>query len=95
MNNPKQYTKKPVTIEAWKLTESMRHEVAKWCGGKVVTEQVWALNDDYDKTVLEIPTLEGVMRADIGDFIIKGVAGEFYSCRSDIFEQTYEETQGE
>ena len=39
---------------------------------------------------LVIPTLEGIMRAQYGDYIIKGVAGEFYICREDIFEATYE-----
>ena len=39
---------------------------------------------------LDIPTLEGVMTASPGDWIIKGVAGEFYPCKSDIFEATYE-----
>lgn len=38
-----------------------------------------------------IPTLEGTMAADVGDWIIRGVAGEFYPCKSDIFEKTYEE----
>lgn len=41
-------------------------------------------------TFIEIPTLEGIMRADVGDWIIKGVAGEFYPCKPDIFEATYE-----
>ena len=38
---------------------------------------------------IEIPTLEGIMRASLNDYIIKGVNGEFYPCRSDIFEKTY------
>jgi hypothetical protein len=40
---------------------------------------------------IEIPTLEGTMRASIGDWIIKGIKGEFYPCKPDIFEETYEE----
>lgn len=39
---------------------------------------------------LDIPTLEGIMHADIGDWIITGVKGEQYPCKPDIFEQTYE-----
>lgn len=39
---------------------------------------------------LDILTLEGVHRADVGDFIIKGVAGELYPCKPDVFEKTYE-----
>lgn len=43
-----------------------------------------------DPEHLEIRTLEGTMRADVGDWIIKGVQGEFYPCKPDIFEATYE-----
>ena len=42
----------------------------------------------------QIKTLEGVMTANIGDFIIKGVNGEFYPCKPDIFEKTYEIVEG-
>ena len=42
---------------------------------------------------LMIKTLEGTMKADIGDYIIKGVNGEFYPCKPDIFEKTYEEVK--
>ena len=44
----------------------------------------------HDGTDIFIPTLEGVMRASVGDWIIKGVNGEFYPCKPDIFEKTYE-----
>lgn len=40
---------------------------------------------------IAIDTLEGTMRVDYGDYIIKGIQGEFYPCKPDIFEQTYEE----
>jgi hypothetical protein len=40
-----------------------------------------------------IHTLEGVMKANMGDFIIKGINGEFYPCKSDIFEKTYEKVE--
>jgi hypothetical protein len=83
----KQYRKKPVVIEAVLLQEPNNPDnVASWCGGKVcgvgaVGEKVW----------IEIPTLEGVMRADYGDYVIKGVKGEFYPCKPDIFQSTYTE----
>jgi hypothetical protein len=44
---------------------------------------------------LNITTLEGTMRADVGDFIIKGVKGEFYPCKADIFEATYEPVESD
>jgi hypothetical protein len=90
MNKPSKYTKKPVTIEAWKLTLDNLETVADWCGGHVLRLQYLE-----NETVLQIPTLEGVMTAEVGDFIIKGVAGEFYPCEPDIFEQTYEDAQDE
>jgi hypothetical protein len=44
---------------------------------------------------INITTLESVMKADIGDYIIKGIKGEFYPCKPDIFNQSYKELKGE
>lgn len=88
----KTYRKKPVEIQAWQLTPENVAEVATWCGGRVVEEA--KSSDPYDVYIgLDIPTLEGVMRAEVssGDYVIKGVVGEFYSCRGDVFEKTYED----
>lgn len=46
--------------------------------------------DDYSNNVF-VATLEGSMFFDEGDYVIKGVHGEFYPCKGDIFEETYEE----
>lgn len=46
--------------------------------------------EDKDNPYLKIETLEGTMKASVGDYIIKGVNGEFYPCKPDIFEKTYE-----
>lgn len=83
------FRKKPVVIEAIPLTESNGGEIARWCGGRYHEE----VNPRDHKDVaiyLEIPTLEGVMRANKDDWIIKGVQGEFYPCKPDIFHETYE-----
>ena len=48
-----------------------------------------------ENPTLKINTLEGIMTASVGDYIIKGVQGEFYPCKPDIFEQTYEEIDNE
>jgi hypothetical protein len=48
---------------------------------------------DNAKPVLKIPTLEGEMMASIGDWIIKGVNGELYPCKPDIFAKTYEKVE--
>lgn len=75
------YRKKPVVIEARVYPrEGMQAEaVAKWCGGMQTDEGC------------VIHTLEGDHLAQYGDFIIKGVKGEFYPCKPDIFAATYEE----
>lgn len=85
MSNIKKYRKKPVVIEAAMYTRMglEAESVAKWCGGRQT--------DDG----LEIDTLEGTMKANYGDYIIKGVQGEFYPCKPDIFEATYERVEGQ
>lgn len=74
------YRKKPVVIEAREYTRNglEAEKVAEWCGG-----------DQTDEGLI-IHTLEGDHLANYGDFIIQGVKGEFYPCKPDIFEQTYE-----
>lgn len=80
------FRKKPVVIEARQLTHQSFDEVAEWCRGKGNGDPLFISLAPY----LFIETLEGPMRAQIGDWIIKGVQGEFYPCKSDIFEATYE-----
>lgn len=82
------YRKKPVVVEVVQLTEENLLEVKEWCNGELVPN---AETSGYD---LFIPTLEGIMNADINDYIIQGVEGEFYPCKPDIFEKTYEEAEG-
>lgn len=79
------FRKKPVVIEAWKWTGSMcNHVLQDLPPGAYL---------GHEETLL-IPTLEGVMVASKGDWIIKGVKGEFYPCKPDIFEATYEAVVG-
>lgn len=77
------YQKKPVVIEAvqWDGSLASLKEVMEFCQHRAF------VNSSGE---LRINTLEGIMDAQIGDFIIKGVKGEFYPCKPDIFEQTYE-----
>ncbi|WP_218924661.1 hypothetical protein [Streptomyces sp. or20] len=89
MITPEKFRKKPVEIEAVHLTNGVApDEVASWCGGRVAPHP--EQNYTGGALVIEIDTLEGTMRAEPGDWIIKGVAGEFYPCKPDIFEATYE-----
>ena len=93
MNTPKLYRKRPVTIEAVELTRANIDAVAEWCGGTVLTSvRLRPFGGPREVVqVVEIETLEGAMRADIGDMVICGVAGEFYPCKPGIFAESYEE----
>jgi len=79
------FTKKPVSIEARQFTNNnepgnvQMNELVAWIGGGAY----------HNGTDIFIPTLEGEMRAVHGDWIIRGVKGEFYPCKPDIFEATY------
>jgi len=82
------YTKKPVTIEAVQYDGNFRcldifsiNEVGKFELGK----------EDDGTPYLLIPTLEGKMKCSKGDYVIRGVKGEYYPCKPDIFEMTYEQ----
>lgn len=76
------FKKKPVTIDAIQWNGENTEDVLKFLGE--------SLNVNVDADGFKINTLEGTMTASVGDFIIKGVKGEFYPCKPDIFEQTYE-----
>lgn len=77
------YRKKPVIIEAFQWYPDETPDVLPdW----FTCRSCWDIRDD----VLTIATLEGAMRVGVGDWVIKGVKGELYPCKSDIFEMTYE-----
>lgn len=100
--NVKKYRKKPVVIEALQWTGRNWTEVCVFCVDLVKAngasgEPVLAFDgrrvDAPELNRVLIRTLEGVMEAKAGDYIIKGVKGEFYPCRADIFAATYEEVE--
>jgi len=86
------YRKKPIVIDAEQYTGNNAYDLLYWIGQ----------NHDFNKDGLSklaflnengefiIKTLEGYHKADVEDFIIKGIAGEFYPCKPDIFQKTYE-----
>lgn len=91
MNYEQEFRKKPVKIKAFKLAQRVawpewfhdavsRNDIITHGMGKFASGDVSC----------EIKTLEGVMRANEGDYIIQGVKGEIYPCKSDIFHMTYE-----
>lgn len=79
-----QYRKKPVVIDAIRFNGTNENEVADFVG-----ENLHITPDGF----LFIHTLEGSMAVSYGDYVIKGVRGEFYPCKPDIFEQTYESVE--
>ena len=91
----KSYTKKPVVIQALQWTGGNLKEIITFTDGTpdVRSEHAVMKWEEYEDLVekegLKIYTLEGKMSASVGDYIIKGVRGEFYPCRKDIFEETY------
>ena len=76
------YVKRPIPITAIQWTGDNRVEVGEF------TE--WQCEFKSGNPSIIIPTLEGAMGANAGDYIIRGVEGEFCPCRQDIFEKTYE-----
>lgn len=85
----KTYVKKPVQIKAVQLTNDNLREVAAWLG-----KEGNPTEPDAPHNFIDIYTLEGAMRAQIGDFIIQGIRGEFYPCKPDIFKDSYTPFQG-
>lgn len=83
------FRKKPIVIEAVKFKGSSTHvdAIKKWMK---TGEYIEPSMTTSDIRFMKINTLEGIMKASPGDYIVKGVDGEFYPCRSDIFEKTYE-----
>jgi hypothetical protein len=89
------FRKKPVVIEAmqWDGSIANADEIEMWSGGKTTCRGFGMDRAPSTKPVqigIYIETREGYIRADAGDWIIKGVNGEFYPCKPDIFAKTYE-----
>jgi hypothetical protein len=80
-----QYRKKPVVIDAFQVRSDNVQQVAEWCGGRP-----FGGSPTRAEPHITISTLEGDMRANNGDYVIRGVKGEFYPCKPDIFAATYE-----
>lgn len=93
------YRKKPIEIEAVQFTGDNESEIAEFMG--IPITDLWISVDgllrtdgDYrENTHIHFLTLKGMMVADCGDWIIKGVKGEFYPCKPDIFNETYEKVK--
>lgn len=84
----KKYRKRPVIIEAVQFTRENWAEIVSFTNGSAKGMTIERC--PYGKCTCIIPTLEGDHIANENDYIIKGIKGEFYPCKPDIFEQTYE-----
>lgn len=83
------FRKKPVVIDAIQLGRSPQslHDVLEFIG----STKPYTVHDEENEThAIIIPTFEGDMRANVGDWVIRGVQGEVYPCKPDIFAATYE-----
>ena len=83
------YKKKPIVIEAIQFKNDNPEaliEIQDFMG----VDELRVSYENPDNPVIKIETLEGVMEASVGDFIIRGVKGEYFPCKPDIFEQIYE-----
>ncbi len=91
------YRKKPVIIEAFKYDGDFKYSTGTWYipqwalnayrDGILYYEK---LNNNEPPSELFIKTLEGNMHVSVGDYVVKGIDGELYPCKPDIFEKTYE-----
>jgi len=79
------YRKRPVVIDAVQFTGNNKAEVTKFFNEALPEETI-----GFNVHNIIIPTLEGNMTASIGDYIIRGIRGEYYPCKPDIFYATYE-----
>lgn len=99
------YRKKPVVVEAWQWDGELLEDyenVPEWLLTAEANGDVDVNSDCYimdklimEKSYMEIETLEGTHIARPGDYIIRGINGELYPCKPDIFLQTYEAVEGE
>jgi len=90
------YRKKPVIVEAIQWSGTNLEEIKAFVGEDLVYEicdTAWEAGKGVPHVRMQIHTLEGIHICKTGDYIIKGVKGEFYPCKPDIFVQIYEPTE--
>ena len=85
------FRKKPVEIEAIQFNGNNTQEIEDFIGKRLRVQNLLVYGKDIYS--IDIETLEGIMRAEPNDWIIKGVKGEFYPCKPDIFEMFYEKIE--
>lgn len=83
---PKKYRKRPVVVEDIQWTGENYRDIWEFAGKKIV-------HYFQEAEVLMVRTLEGDMFVSRGDYIVKGIRGEFYPCKPDVFQETYEDAE--
>lgn len=89
----KKYRTKPCEIEAIQWNGANLKEIKEFVGESLIyniCDTAWEVGKGRPYVYVKIKTLEGDMNASIGDYIIKGLRGEFYPCKPDVFEKKYE-----
>ena len=87
------YRKKPTIVDAIQFNGLNLEEIKQFVGDKLtydIVDTAWVVGKGRPYIIMSVDTLEGVMPVYEGDYIIKGVNGEFYPCKPYIFEKTYE-----
>lgn len=86
------YRKKPITIEAMQVTRNFIEVVIAWIPQEILGE--YNLGEfAEDECFVEVYSLEGLVKAGEGDYVVKGVFNEFYVCSEEIFEFSYEKVE--
>ena len=97
-----QYRKKPVVIDAFKYEGDLKNSDGRYCVPdwaaaafeSGIMHHGYKIKDvDHAELGLFIETLEGTHHVSVGDYVIRGVNGELYPCKPDIFEKTYEKVE--
>ena len=91
------YKTRPVEIEAIQWTGHNLEEIKQFVGESLeydILDTAWEVGKGRQHIYMKIRTLEGDMYVSIGDYIIKGLRGEFYPCKPDVFEKKYEVIEG-
>ena len=88
------YRKKPVVIEAFEFGGGInKGDDHDWMCDQIKKGTLYFDSESAPEITLKIKTLEGIMTANQGDYIIKGIEGELYPCKPDIFKKTYEKVE--
>lgn len=87
------FRKKPIVIEARQFTEESAYGLLAWINLSVREGYMARLDGRTGRLI--VPTMRGGLGASIGDWIIRGIGGEFYPCPQEVFSETYEEVQDE